>query len=48
MDEIVKNNSSPYITEGEEYESPGIEIVEFRLEKGFASSSENWEEEEWS
>ena len=48
MDEIVKSNSSLCNSAGEEYESPGIEIAEFRLEKGFASSSENWEEEEWS
>lgn len=48
MDEILKDNSSPYNIEGEEYESPAIEIIEFKLEKGFASSSENWEEEEWS
>ncbi|MHC1780890.1 MAG: hypothetical protein AB9922_11705 [Bacteroidales bacterium] len=48
MDEILKENSSPYIVKGEEYKSPAIEIAEFKLEKGFASSSENWEEEEWS
>ncbi len=48
MNELIKCNSSPCLEKGEEYQSPEIEIVEFKLEKGFASSSENWEEEEWS
>lgn len=31
----------------QEYSPPEIEVIIFKMEKGFASSAENWDEGEW-
>ncbi|GAB1473024.1 hypothetical protein MASR2M69_04650 [Bacteroidota bacterium] len=30
-----------------QYEKPEINVIEFVIEKGFASSTEQWDEENW-
>jgi hypothetical protein len=30
------------------YSPPVIEVIDIKLEKGFASSADNWNEDEWA